>query len=491
MAGINSNQLTQAGDYTLELIELISYRINGEENTPYRMNIKPITLSVELTEDIFKSSMTGVIRVYDTQDVRTVLPITGLERLNLKFSTPGMRGVVANEDEGHPFHIYKVDNVRQDTGNSRGQFYDIYFCSQEMYFDSITRVSKAYKGPIEDGLEDIFRNKNYLNSKKKLFFEPTKTNTKLVIPNIRPFMAIEQLGRQAISANYANSGYLMYENTDGYFFRSIESMLAISGAKARPAKFNFKDQISNTRSGDVRDIVADMRSIIKYDFVRPVNILENIRTGMYGNKLIRHDAFDKTITTTNFDYAESFGDYFHTEHNEGDRSPNKSMLPYSLFEDRNKDLSQEYDARLMTVAQTSKKHNDFESILKSETTQRQVSQLQQLKQANLSLLVHGNSLVKTGDVITFDLPLMRPLGDNKRQEMNPYYSGRYLVMSIRHVISVEAGRYEMIMRCMKDAVQTPYAQEIETNILSEQSPTISNIYEEDNNILSGDILERI
>ena len=70
----------------------------------------------------------GSIIVYDTQDIRTMLPITGLERLSMKLNTPGLPGYDMSEKTGVPFQIYKVDSVRKDEQNDIGQFYKIYFC---------------------------------------------------------------------------------------------------------------------------------------------------------------------------------------------------------------------------------------------------------------------------------------------------------------------------------------------------------------------------
>ena len=490
MANFSEHTIEQAGEYKLQTIEIISYRKHGGESTPYKMDIKPITINVELTEDIFADGLVGAVTVYDTQDIRTVLPITGLERLNLKFNTPGLPGVNGVEDEGFPFQIYKIDQVRVDENNPRGQMYKIYFCSQEAYYNSFNRISQAFAGPIEDAIEKIFRQKDFLNSKKRLYFEPTRTNTKLVIPNMRPFGAIKLLCSYAQSANYRNAGYMFYETSQGFFFRSIESMLALGGAKARPSKFKYQYQVSNVRSGDTRDVLDDLRNVIKYDFVRPVDTLKQLREGAYGNKMISHDSFNKTITTTDFDYAESFGDFFHTEHSEGDRATDKMTIPFAYYDDTRKDISQNYMAKLMVDTNTSKLHNDYEIPLPSETTQLQVPQLQQLQGTNLRLLVFGNTLVHAGDVITFDLPLMRPLGGD-RQESNPYYGGRYMIMSIKHVINIAAQRHEMILNCMKDAVRTPYPIEKDSNTINTPELGVSNIYTEDSNILSGDILERL
>ncbi len=483
------NILNQAGDYQIDKAEIISYRLHGGESTPYRMNILGIILSIELTEDILSNNMVGVLTVYDTQDVRTVLPITGLEKLNLKFSTPGMNGVNANEEDGHPFQIYKIDNVRVDPKNPRGQLYRIFFTSQEMYFDSLNKVSRAFSGPIEDAVEKIFRGKSFLNSKKSFFYEPTKTNAKYVIPNLHPYQAINFLSRKSISANYKNSGYMFYENPQGYFFRSIESMLAMGGAVARPAKFAYKYQVSNVRAGDTRDVNTDMRNVIKYDFSRPVDTLFNIREGMYGNKLTVHDMFYKTFNSQEYDYAKSFGDYFHTEHEEGNKATDNTTIPFAKYEDTNKDLSQFSSAKCMTIGSSSKLHNDYETVGAFDL-QDQISKRIQMRNINLNLLVFGNSLINCGDVVTFDLPLMRPLGDEK-QESNPQYGGRYMIMAIKHVINVDAGRYEMVLKCMKDAVRTPYVRELDTNITNTANDGVYDIYKEDRNILSGDLLENL
>ena len=68
---------------------------------------------------------------------------------------------------------------------------------------------------IENAIEDILRNKKYLNSTKALTFEPTSTNAKYVIPSLKPYAAINYLSTQSLSGKYNNAGYLFYENSQG------------------------------------------------------------------------------------------------------------------------------------------------------------------------------------------------------------------------------------------------------------------------------------
>ena len=72
------NLIEQAGDFNLVTANILSYRKNQEEGILYEMDIKPSIVTMEITEDIFSNALIGNIVVYDSQDIRTVLPITGL-----------------------------------------------------------------------------------------------------------------------------------------------------------------------------------------------------------------------------------------------------------------------------------------------------------------------------------------------------------------------------------------------------------------------------
>ena len=475
----DKNILRQAGDYVLDECVIVSYK-TAENNKPIAVDITRIVGSIELTESIFDSSMVGKIQVYDAQDVRTILPITGLEKLHLKFSTPGLDGVNFTEESGKQFHIYKIEKVNQDPNAQRTQGYDIYFTSKEYYYNYMTKVSKAYKGPIENAIEDILRNKKYLNSTKALTFEPTSTNAKYVIPNLRPFEAIDYLCTQSVSKKYKNAGYLFYESPAGYFFRSLESMYAVDGAAGRPHKFRYQYQIMNT-GGDVE---KDMHGVIKYTLGNNINVIQNLQRGMYANKLTVHDAFNKTLKTHTFDYYRSFGDYFHAETEQGNRTYVKQLLPYVPFDDTDKDISRFPDSKSMVVTETSKVHNDYEFVPTKDTLPIKTSQRQSLHNNLLSMIVHGNSVLGAGDIISFDLPLLKPLREGEVQQSNPYISGRYLITSIKHMISTEMGKYQMSLKCSKDAVKEGYIPETYAYQSKKEEPSVYDIYEEDKLILS-------
>ena len=486
MAILESEILDKVGKYNLSELDIISYQQQKDESAPKVMDIKGIADIINLHEDILTQTLYGSVTVYDTQDIRTLFPLTGLERLSLKFNTPGCPGYDYTEDSGSPFHIYKVDNITKVEGKDTAQYYQIFFCSPEMIDSQLNTVSKAYAGPIEDAVNDILKNK--LKSKKPFYFENTATNAKYVIPSLKPLKAINYLANQCVSGKYHNSGYLFYETAKGFNFRSIESMLAMGGSVARPTRWTYQTQIQlNMDKGDkgqseVKDIQSRMQNVIKFDFNKHADTLSNIVDGMYANRLVVHDAFNKTIKTHDFDYIKEFEKSYHTETVGDENDSLKHVLPDTQYNDTGKGFNEYANSKKMVVAETSKVHNDYEFTPTKDTLPKIISQRKTLQNLNLTLLVYGNTILNAGDVIFFNAPVLRP-GD--KVIPNPYVSGRYLIMAIKHTISLETGTHEMVLKCMKDSVRTPYPKEEDALIVGKDNTKDINIYNEDSELQFG------
>ena len=130
----------------------------------------------------------------------------------------------------------------------------------------------------------------------------------------------------------------------------------------------------------------------------------------------------------------------------------------------------------MVVTETSKVHNDYEFTPVDETLPKITSQMTGYRNMNMTLLVHGNTLLNAGDVINFTVPVMQP-GEDKIP--NPYTSGRYLIMAIKHTIAVTTQNHTMVLKCMKDSVRTPYPTEEDALIVGKDNTRDINIYNED------------
>ena len=492
MASINEDKelLRYAGDFRLELCNIISYRTDPDNATEsLRINILPQLMNLSIVEDISMECITGEIDLADAQDIRTVLPLTGLERLELKLYTPGSAKedrVDTSEETSDPFYIYKIEKIRPSGGTGRQMVYRLHFTSREAYRNSITKVSRAFEGPIENAVAEILKDEKYLDSRKKCYIEESKSNSKFVIPNIRPFKAIEFLATQTISQVYENANYLFFETLRGYHFRSIESLLAIRGHTARPVVEKYHLQPANVRTQGNVDVEQAMRSVKHYSFEDPVNTLEDLSEGLFASRIVDTDLFYKTIETHDFDYHSTFGNFFHTEHTDGARSGIKFIQPHSVFDNTKKTLSEQPLQKLMNTTATSKVHNDYDPVPNRDLISNSISQRQQLMNNNLILNVPGNTKVHAGDLISFSLPSAKPINPGESQELNPYYSGRYLVLQIKHNINRIDNKHEMVIRCSKDAVRNMLPVNTETDLVKlkdKNNSQIISVFEDDERYL--------
>jgi len=484
--GDNKDTLKFAGDFQLDICTLVSYRKAAEaQDSAVRVNILPQVMSVTYVEDITLQCITGEIVLADNQDIRTVLPLTGMERLELKFYTPGSGlgdRVEAIEETSDPYYVYKIEKIRPSGGTGRQQVYKLHYTSREAYRNSLFRVSQAFTGPVEDAVLKIVKSPDYLDSRKPLYIEETSTNSKYVIPNKKPFNAIHFLAKESISKNYNNSNYLFFETMNGFHFRSVESLMALGGHTARPVKEKYHLQPANVRIEGERDIQKEMRSVAHYSFEDPVNQIESLNTGLFASRVIQHDMFSKTLTEYDFDYHTSFGNYFHTEHADGEKTGIKFIQPYAYFDNTKKLFSEHPLQKLMVTSDTVNLHTNYKRPNRSEIIQNSQSQRQQLLNNNLILNVPGNTKIHAGDMISFTLPFAKPVGPNEKQELNPYYAGRYLVLQVKHILSPIAKKHEMVLRCAKDAVNSTLPVETDTDVVKlkdKKNNDIITIYEKD------------
>ena len=481
------NIINYAGDFRLKVCNIISYRKSNNSEKAVRQNILPQTMAVTLVEDVTMPMITGTIDVNDGVDFRTMLPITGMEKLELHVFTPGQTEIKFIEGTTDCFNIYKIEKIRGATGMSaRESLYRIHFVSREAYRNSITRISRAFAGPVEDAVLEIVQDKKYLDSRKTVYAEPTVSNTKLVIPNLKPIKTIKFLADNAISDKYKNAGYVFYETTKGFNFRSFESMMAMAGTSARPSVEKYAMQPANLRGagndGMEKNIAMDLQSPDSYSFENVVNTLDELNKGLLGNRLVTHDIYNKKIQTFDYDYHEQFGEHFHTEHLEGEKAEFKYIKPLAYYEDTGKMLSDYPLAKLMNVVDTQKVHNDYDFPKPEDILPNKVSQRAQLGNHHLLLTVPGQTRINAGNIITFNLPLQQPVAHDRAQQTNPYYSGRYLILQLKHKFDIVKQKHTMNIRSVKDAVMTELPKGLdEVHQLTEVKRGV-NIYEEDERV---------
>ena len=106
------------------------------------IDVSSLIASINIFEDIFRTSITGDISLVDTNNLLTSLPIIGQEKLLLKLSTP--QSTEADRSRSldfteYPLYIYKVDAAARV--NEGTDAYTLSFTTAEAIRSNRIRVS--------------------------------------------------------------------------------------------------------------------------------------------------------------------------------------------------------------------------------------------------------------------------------------------------------------------------------------------------------------
>ena len=451
-----------AGDYALDSISIHTHF--GE-----RIDIKKVVIELNIYESIYKNALTGSIVIGDSQNLVGKLELNGTERISFKLSTPGAesaasssgvnRAIVdASVETGHPFHVYKISDRQQI--NPGTTVYTLHFGSREFMRNMRTKVSQAYEGRLDTTVLKIMMDKNYIDTKKEMSMEPTGNAHKIVIPNMRPYDAINMIAKRSLAQKSGAVGYYFYETTKGIYFRSWDNMVTVKGSFDRPIKQEFYYMPMNIDDKTIQDkINHDFKSVESYEFINNFHdVAANTVMGTYGHKVITHNLFDKSYKESSYNYANEFSNSKHTDlANEKSVRERYAIAANSNIDEDDKKISQ-YDESRVSLRSTTQFLHDGETGAGYGLDVQQdgpklaesISQRSQVKHGTtLKLIVKGQSYLEVGDLIKFNLLKIEPKND--LGEYDKQYSGKYVITKIRHQIVSE--KYTMALECVKDSVR--------------------------------------
>ena len=286
-----------------------------------RLNI-PIGIISELNifEDIQNNAVTGSMYIIDNSNIISGAGLQGNERLSFKLTTPGRTGfnnvIDASERSGYPFHIYAVKNRKP--ASEKVLIYEVLFASRELLRNVRLRVNKAYSGRLDRQVKTILRDKDGLNTKKYIYLEPTRNSDTIVMPNVRPFDAINLLAERALSGNAKGAGYYFYETTKGFYFRSVENMIADQSTDPRkPARLFTYQKARELGPVDTRRFTVQDSNVIEYKFTQQFNTLTNQAVGTYASNVITYNIYDKSYSNIRYKYHDHYQRLMHTETDKG------------------------------------------------------------------------------------------------------------------------------------------------------------------------------
>ncbi len=461
MAEIDVDTMTKPGDVVIDEITLRSY-------TGFTMSLKGVFQNITMFEDIFGNCMSGSITIIDSMNIVKHFPIIGAETLTVRYRTPYTGSPLVKL----VFRTFKI-SVKVAAAQPAAQMVRIEFASAQAIKSMQSKVSKSYRSMrVSDMVREIYDeylsvpdddsgrvsssilrgsvyDSNDNTAKDIVTVEDTFDTRSYVIPYWSPLYTVNWLCHRARSKfDTTLCDYVFYENSDGHHF------VPLSRLKRQPSSFTYTDYVQGFRSkrGE-RMIESELRNIIAMTVEDTTDKVKQQMLGMLSSSILTHDITTKSWTTRQFNYDDSyFSDGLHVE-----KHP---LIPAEKtdYTDAHESHLRFYPASTFTVDGVVSVHDYEETVLLRQ------SLLNQIHAMNLIVECHGDSNVKVGQVIELRVPSIEStkMKDDYEDE---YMKGRYLVTTVKHVITDRDHR--MTMTLSRDSLPEPLADIKKAELLLE------------------------
>ena len=355
----------------------------------------------------------------DEKSAMEGLPIVGTEDFELEFED--------NQEEKLTFsdtNTLIVNKVTPREVDTAKQVVTLHLVSEEFIRneEGSSRVNVVMKGKLSDHIETILKDK--LKTEKELDIETTSNDYNFVGNNRKPYYTINWLSKFGVPEKEGKpgdtAGYFFWETSEGYKFKSIDSLFAQEPKK----RYIF------TSSSDIPE--GYQGKILQQEFDNRIDYQNKIRMGAYGTKLVVFNPFDcfyevvpqtaketEGGTVTGGEKLPKFNDKFENPSEE----ENFTRTTYMLV-----------DAGVLPPGDTEEqvKENEEPRFKAQEILNQGIRRYNQMFSAQITITIGGDFSLHAGDAIYVDTPSIQAETDD---DVNKETGGKYIIADLCHYVS--------------------------------------------------------
>ena len=389
-------------------------------------DFKESFVSFDVYESIFAPGIIANITINDANDFIGNAKLAGGEDVNLTFQNPG------GKQAEYKFVVNGVKDSSSPPGQ-KSKSYVIECVSKEAFEARSKYISKKYDNKQYDAMvKNIFE--EFLKSQKKLDVEETKGLVKHVIPNQKPYHAIDMIRRRSISPENKSSSYVFFENRDGFFFKTIEQI--------------FKDK------NIVKTLVQDAAAGSDFFGAKGNNILSV--------QIPKQSGMSETIAAGNMnqDYRK-FNFQTLTYKSTNVKNPDKGTSKGGSGERVPSSVKDKYGDQPSKISVTpTNNHRDLGQGSNpniAEQTPAQRAYAESLASSTIKLKAIGDTDLKAGVMITANL--LDKQQDTTAPGLDKALSGDFVISALRHMVSPPGTRprYTCVMEIVKGSYNEDFS----------------------------------
>ena len=409
-----------------------------------------ISLATMEAEFIFQDAA-GLQGVFTGSEVIKLEVFTSLADRTYFFRTTGIFDRVKDKNNTEMFKVAALSDefIKNESVNVFG--------SSEVIFNKDTRTETIVKS--------LIKNNSYLGSTKDVFVEETISRHSFIIPNWRPLDVVYWLTdrsvRKSSKGGVLQNGFLFYENSQGYNFRSIDGLIEDIN--------NMKEVETNTRTNTKRlyrysyapknlNEELDNYTINGVSFPEEHKNLVAQRHGTLAGYSVGFDPVNITASSMGLSndisklaYEYSLKDTWEKmEH----LDPKETTNPHTQMDNEIQSIfnkpkrvrycmlpSQAFDPKYKNNPQ-----KNYQELVQLQAYQ--YMRVESLKNLKALVRIPGNIDLYAGGGIHLTLPGTFKAGTTVPTDRR--YSGRYMIVRLTH--SATVGKIETAIELMKDSI---------------------------------------
>jgi hypothetical protein len=389
-----------------------------------KIDISAIYEEINIFDSLLMPVMSGNILITDSIGLSSKLIFDGSESLLIDI-VKDENSDIANFKKA--FRIYSQSNRKNINLNS--EKYILKFVSDELMYSDQQKVNQSYENTYSEIVKKILVDylkvsDNNLNG----LYHNSQGIKKVVIPNLRPFEAIEWCVKRSVD-DKLSPNFIFFQNNLGYNYASLSILL--NQQEILDIKFTPKN-------------LEDVTSIEEISFARSMEVItqtnniEKTRSGVNSGRFIGFDPMTRVILNKNV----SYGDHFYSMKH-GNENPNISVVQNR--DGNNNDLlfnSKKVLSSFEVPRQFSNyiKKYDPTTESKKENVEDWYFQrkaiLNNLVSRRIKFTMPGNFQLTSGFNVRVNAPnfsLKEKGSDNDDSSV----SGKYLILATRHIIGYD------------------------------------------------------
>ena len=413
-----SNAAKKSAPASITKAEVTS-NVDAGKNANLVNGILRMTYYESILQDSVKANIIfgDVGLAVDNKSVIEGLPLIGTEDIKLEFEDNNENKIKVN------MNVNKVTPVYED-GSKNVISLDL--VSEEFLRNEMgeSRCRTRENGLISDSVEKIFKDR--LKSEKPLDIEQSANRYNFIGNGRKPFYMLNLLSKQGVpqDSDGSSAGFLFYETSTGYHFKSIEGLF--KQEKKKSYIFN------NTT--DTQAIPAGYDGkVLEHQSDSSINVQSKMNIGAYKTKIVLFDAYNckyEVIEQTAEDVKENvelagqdlpkFNSKFDSDQKDYTRTTlylvDSGTLPDG-------DTQAQIDGSTLP---------NFEAV---RTLNQSIRRYNQLFSGMMEITIAGDFSLHAGDVIFVDIFSVQA---EKDDTLNRESGGLYIIADLCHFLDADA-----------------------------------------------------